>query len=136
MERKKQHLRIERKHPRVDTEVNCVLGVPGRELSAALICDMSEGGLKFSCERQTIYNILPENKRTPGLINDVVVEIRFELQPPDLAAQAIECKASLVHFERLAQDDFHVGIEFMQMDKTAKQELHTFLESAPVMQDG
>ena len=130
MERKKQHLRIERKHSRLKTEIPCVLGCPGGDLSAGLIRDMSQGGLKLSCGQDTIYNILPENNRTPGMISDVMVEIQYEILRPDQTTLAVKCNANLIHFERLAQNNFHLGIEFVRMDKSTKKGLRSYLQSA------
>ena len=133
--RKKQHLWIERKYTRIDTDINCVVGLPGCDLAAGLIRDISEGGLNFSCERPTIYNIFPEYNRTPGLTTGVIVEVRFELQGADQATQTIKCNARLIHFERRSQDNFHIGIKFIKMDKATKNALRAYLESAFERQD-
>ena len=135
MDGKKQHLWIERKYTRVDTEIHCVVGLPGSDLSAGLIRDISEGGMNFSCGRHTIYNIFPEYNRTPGLTTGVMVEVRFELQQADQTMLAIKCNARLIHFERRSQDNFHVGTKFIQMNKAAKKALRAYLESAFKRQD-
>ena len=129
MTREKRNLQIERKHPRVGTGIDCVVGLPESDLSAGKILDLSAGGLKFSCGRRTIHNILPEHKRTPGMVTGIVVEMHFELQLPGLKALPVKCNARLIHFERLAQDSFHVGVRFSQMGKSATRSLHTYLES-------
>ena len=130
MNRIKQHLWIERKYARIDTEINCLVGLPGGDLSAGMIRDISEGGLNFSCKRPTIYNIFPEYNRTPGLTPGVMVEVHFELQHADRTTLAIKCNARLLHFERRSQDNFHVGMKFIKMDKTTKKALCAYLESA------
>ena len=135
MNRIKQHLWIERKYARIDTEINCLVGLPGGDLSEGKIRDISEGGLNFSCERPTIYNIFPEYNRTPGLTPGVIVEVHFELQHADRTTLAIKCNARLLHFERRSQDNFHVGMKFIKMDKATKNELRTYLESALERQD-
>lgn len=136
MEIIKQHLRIERKHLRLKAEIHCMIGLPNGELSDAQICDLSAGGLKFSCGRHTISNILPENIRAPIPLTGTSVKIQFELQQPDQAALTVKCEARVVHFERLAQDIFHVGLQFISMDKTEKKALHAYLESTTKKQDG
>ena len=136
MEITKQHLRIERKHLRVKADIHCMIGLPNADLSDAQICDLSTGGLKFSCRRHAINNILPENISAPIPQTGITVEIHFELQQPDQAALAVKCEARVIHFERLAQDDFHVGVQFTSMDKTAKKALRAYLESATKKQDG
>jgi len=136
MEIIKQHLRIERKHLRVKADIHCRIGLPDGDLSDGQICDLSSGGLKFSCGRHTIGNILPENIRTPIPITGIAVEIHFELQQPDQAAYPIKCKARVVHFERLAQDNFNIGLQFTSMDKTTEETLQAYLESVTTNQDG
>jgi len=125
----KQHLWIERKYPRIETGIHCVVGLPGSELSAAYILDLSEDGLKFSCGRHTLYDILPEDMRTPDHVTGVMIEIHFELPRPDLPALVVKCNASLVHFARLAQDEFHAGVKFSHMDKATRKGLQAYLRS-------
>ena len=129
MEINKQHLRIARKYPRIEAEVHCSVGLPGGDFSAGLIRDMSEGGLKFSCGLHTIQCILPEELQTPDLVTGVMVEILFECPRAGLDALAVECDASLVHFERFSHDDFHVGVQFIRMDKATRKGLRAYVQS-------
>ncbi|MGB5443852.1 MAG: PilZ domain-containing protein [Gammaproteobacteria bacterium] len=136
MEINKQHQRIAREYPRIKVEIHCSVGLPGGNFSAGLIRDLSEGGLKFSCGLQTIHSILPEDLRTPDLVNGVMVKLLFELPRAGLGALAVECDASLVHFERFSHDDFHVGIQFSHLDKVTRKGLRTYLQSALEAQAG
>ena len=136
MEITKQHLRIERKHLRVKVNIHCMIGLPDADLSEAQICDLSVGGLKFNCRRHTINNILPENVRAPIPLTGVALEIHFELQQPEQAAYPVKCEARVVHFERLAQDNFHICLQFTSMDRTTEETLHAYLESVITNQDG
>ena len=136
MEISKHHLRIERKHLRVKTDIHCTIGLPNGDLSDAQICDLSSGGLKFSCGRHTVNNILPENITAPIPLTGIAVEIHFELKQSDQAALPVKCEARVVHFERLAQDEFHVGLQLTSIDETAIKALHAYLESVAKNQDG
>ena len=136
MEITKYPLRIERKHLRVKVEIHCVVGLPDGELSDAQICNLSAGGLKFNCRRHTINNLLPENVTAPIPLTGITIEIHFELQQAGQAAYPVKCEARVVHFERLAQDDFHIGLQFTSMDETAKKALHAYLESVAKNQGG
>jgi hypothetical protein len=42
----------------------------------------------------------------------------------------------VIHFERLAQDDFHVGLQFTSMDKATKKALNAYLDLITKNQDG
>ena len=136
MEITKQHLRIERKHLRVKVDIHCMIGLPDGDLSDAQISDLSPGGLKFNCRRHTVDNVLPENTSTPIPLTGIALEIHFELQQPDHAAHPVQCEARVIHFERLAQDDFRVGLQFTSIDETAIKALHAYLESVAKNQDG
>jgi len=136
METTKHHLRIERKHLRVKVDMYCMIGLPGGDLSDAQICDLSSGGLKFNCKRQSINNILPEHITAPIPLTGMALEIHFELTLPDQAAHLAKCEARVIHFERLAQEDFHVGMQFTSMDKTTEEALRAYLESVSNRQDG
>jgi len=136
MENTEHHLRIERKHLRVKVDIHCMVGLPDSSLSEAQICDLSAGGLKFNCRRHTVDNILPENTSTPIPLTGIPLEIHFELQQPDHAAHPVQCEARVIHFERLAQDDFHIGLQFTSMDEATKKALQDYLESVAKNQDG
>ena len=112
-----------------------MIGLPGGEHSDAKICDLSTGGLKFNCRSHTVTNILPDNISAPIPLTGITLEIHFELQQPDKAAHSVKCEARVIHFERLAQDDFHVGLQYTSMGKTAKKALHAYLESVTKKQD-
>ena len=129
MERNKLHLRIERKRPRVKASIDCVVGLPDGDLSAGQILNMSVDGLKFACERHALHSILPQHERTPGSVRGIEVEIHFELQLPDQAPLPVKCNARMVHFERLAQDNFHVGLQFISLGETTAKAIHTYLVS-------
>ena len=136
MEITEHHLRIERKHLRVKVAIPCTIGLPSGSLSEAQICDLSAGGLKFNCRRDTVNNILPENTSTPILLTGITLEIHFELQQPDHATHPVKCKGRVIHFERLAQDDFHVGLQFTSLENTTEAALNSYLESVPKNKDG
>ena len=136
MEITKHHLRIERKHLRVKVEIPCMIGLPDGDLSEAQICDLSAGGLKFNCRRHTINNLLPENVTAPIPLTGITLEIQFELQQAKQAAHPVKCEARVVHFERLAQDDFHIGLQFTSMDEATKKALDAYMESVAKNQDG
>ena len=50
MDIKQKHLRIDRLYSRISTDIACQAGLPGGELTAARIRNLSVGGLKFSMD--------------------------------------------------------------------------------------
>ena len=119
VDKNKQHFRIDRQHLRVATDMACQIGGDaGSELLPVRILNLSIGGLKFSCGLQVINSILPEDQRTPGQIMDVEMDIAFDLPQGDAAVLPVRTRAKVVHSERLAQNEFHVGVQFMELDET------------------
>ncbi|GAH05654.1 unnamed protein product, partial [marine sediment metagenome] len=79
------------------------------------------------CDHQTIQQITPEEGGV-GLIVDTTIEVKFKLPSPNKRATAIKTNARLIHSERLAQDLFHVGVEFVTLNRTAVSKLEAFIE--------
>ena len=123
-----QHFRSNRKHYRIHASLPCEIGQPGGVLSAAQILDISVGGLKFSCSQETVNDIIPDGERTVGLILDVEVDVQFQLPSGNEYTPAIKTTARIVHSERLAQDVFHVGIQFNRLGTTELRQLEAFIE--------
>ena len=123
-----QHFRSNRRHFRVRAELPCEVGQPGGTLSAAQILDISIGGLKFSCSQETVNNIIPDGERTVGLIMDAGIDIQFKLPSDNKRATVIKSSARIIHSERLAQDVFHVGIQFNTLSINALRQLEAYIE--------
>lgn len=124
-----QHFRSNRKHYRIHAALPCEVGQPGGVLSAAQILDISVGGLKFGCSQETVNDIIPEGVKTVGLILDVEVDVQFELPLDNKQAGAIKTTARIVHSERLAQDVFHVGIQFNKLSTSELGQLEAYIEA-------
>ena len=122
-----QHFRSNRKHLRIGTELCCQVGQPGGKLDTAQVLDLSIGGLKFRCSHATVNNLIPEGERTVGLIMDVMVDVHFKLPAETKRANSIKTTARIVHSERLAQDVFHVGVQFTGLEIKDIQQLEAYI---------
>ena len=123
-----QHLRINRRHQRIEIELPCEVGLPGESLTSVRLLNLSDGGMKFECGLQQINQLLPEEQRTPGMVMDVVLEVHLRLRSGDSSrVPTVSGKARLAHYERLAQDCFHVGIEFVELDKVQQRKLEDYI---------
>jgi len=125
-----QHLRSDRKYFRVKTEIPCEVGPASGEMKVALIRDLSCGGVKFSCNQQVINNIFQEDEAPLGVVLDAYVEILFRLLPEDRRTAAIKTGARVIHTERLAQDLYQVGVEFIDLNRTMTQKLESFIKAS------
>lgn len=124
---KRQPLKIDRKHIRVNTKLPCEVGLVDDELSGATILDISVGGLKFGCSHATITRILSDEGFVLGRIMDVEIVLRFELKQAAGNAVPVKCRARVIHSERLAQDLFHVGVQFLDLGEAAMAALEACL---------
>jgi c-di-GMP-binding flagellar brake protein YcgR len=125
----RQHLRSDRKCFRVKAEIPCDVGPAGGEMNVALIHDLSCGGLKFSCNQHTVSNIFPDDQTPLGVVLDVFIEIHFRLHAEDKQAATIKASARIIHTERLAQDLYQVGVQFIDLNQAATKKLETFIEA-------
>jgi hypothetical protein len=123
-----QHFRSNRRHFRIRAELPCEVGQSGGTLFAAQILDISIGGLKFSCSHEIVNNITPDGERTVGLIMDAEIDIQFQLSLDKERAADIKTSARIIHSERLAQDVFHVGIQFNTLSSNAIRQLEAYIE--------
>jgi c-di-GMP-binding flagellar brake protein YcgR len=119
--------REKRQYLRIDTEIPCTVYLPGGDNLSAVIVNLSANGLKFSCGRDAIHHILPKNQRTPGQVTGVVIEIQFDLQLPAEPRLSLDTSARVIHSERLAQEVFHVGVQFIRISETAVATLERYI---------
>ena len=124
----KQHFTINRKHDRVDTEIPCRIGIPGARQFDATVLNLSAGGLKLACNHETIAAIIPGDQQIPGQISDVHVTVKFSLRPINRRGMNLQLDAMLVHSERLAQNSYHIGIQFIHIRKADANRIENHIE--------
>ena len=123
-----QHFRSNRKYHRIHPALYCDVGQPGGKLSSAKVLDISIGGLKFRCSQEIVSHIIPDGERTVGLIMDVEVDVQLKLPSDSKPVPEIKTGARIIHSERLAQDVFHVGIQFGALSIDARRQLEAYIE--------
>lgn len=131
VDKNKQHFRIDRQHRRVAADIACEVGnETGAGLLPVRILNLSIGGLKFRCGMRVIDSILPEDQRTPGQILDVQMDVVFELpQEGDASPLPVRTRATIIHSERLAQDEFHVGVQFIDLEASMSGPLESYINT-------
>ena len=96
-------------------------------MSAALVLDMSCGGMKFSCNQQVVNNMFTDDEAPLGVVLDVFINIYFNLSEDESPDSLIKTGARIIHTERLAQDLFQVGVEFIDLTQPAAELLQIFI---------
>ena len=121
--------RDKRQHFRLDTDIPCTVRLSEGENLPAVIVNLSVGGIKFRCSRDAAHHILPRDQRIPGQVSGVTIALKFNLQPPKQEHRSFDVAAKVIHSERLAQDVFHVGVQFLGLDEIELTTLRTYIES-------
>lgn len=128
---KKQHFWIDRRYARISSGLSCTVATSHGKSHQAQMLNLSAGGLKFSCPHESFIELLPDTQRTPGLIQDVVIEVQFELSLPDETdTRMIRTPANVIHTERLAQDCYHIGAQFKPLTESDAQALEAYIAKA------
>jgi len=113
---KKQHFWIDRKHDRINTDIPCQVSPVSGNRKGATIINLSAGGLKFACTQEVFNLLLPEEQRIPGQVIDIDIEIQFQLQPTGIEKPLlVHTTARIIHTERLAQDSYTLGAQFIAL---------------------
>lgn len=121
--------RDKRQHFRLDTDIPCAVRLSERENLPAVIVNLSVGGMKFRCSRDAAHHILPRDQRIPGQVSGVTIALHFDLQPAQQERRSFNVAARVIHSERLAQDVFHVGVQFLGLDDIELTALRNYIES-------
>ena len=132
----KKHFALDRKHDRISTEIPCRLGLPGEREYQGTVINLSAGGLRLACNLETYEAIIPAEQRTPGQVMDVQVEIKFALQPINQPSVDMQLGAMVIHSERLAQDNFHIGIQYKGISKSDLNLLEEYIQLATAEANG
>ena len=123
----RQHLRSDRKNSRVKVQIPCEVGPPAGEMNVALMLDLSCGGVKFSCNQHVINSMFINSEAPLGVMLDVFINIYFNLSEDESPDSLIKTGARVIHTERLAQDLFQVGVEFIDLTQAATKSLQDFI---------
>jgi hypothetical protein len=131
----KQHFAIDRKHNRIDTEIPCRIGLQGDCMYDATVLNLSVGGLKLVCNHATYTSIIPADQLIPGQVSDVRLTVKFSLSPISRRAMNLQLDGMVTHSERLAQDSYHIGIQFTGMLKTDINRLEDYIDGIIATRD-
>jgi c-di-GMP-binding flagellar brake protein YcgR len=127
MAEKKQHFWIDRQYTRIGAILPCNVALPAGQAAPVEMLNLSAGGMKFSCSKTVFSALLPENQRTPGLVQDVLIEIEFQLTLSGADITTIRAPAAVIHTERLAQDCYHIGVQFQDLSTADSRTIEQYI---------
>lgn len=99
-----------RDHQRVDVTADIIIEKPDGCQCSCITSNLSRSGVMVSCN-QSMANQLTQGKRALAPGNRMPVKAHFSL-PGQPAQPMIIAAGNIVHFRRIAQDRFQVGIQF------------------------
>lgn len=99
-----------RDQQRVDVTANIVIERPDGCQCSCITANLSRSGVMVSCDQSTVNKLTQGNRAlAPG--NRMPVKARFSV-PGQPAQPMITVAGNIVHFRRIAQNLFQVGIQF------------------------
>ena len=115
-----------RQFPRIKTRIPLHIINQNGEALFATALDMSLDGLQIECDHKTQQQIIQGNeKQTPG--QPVEMDIQIKIPITKNSSTRMEMRCRLVIARRLAQNKYHLGLNYLQLDDTDK--LVTFLDN-------
>lgn len=109
---------------RIKTTLRAQMSVRGSKAQSVLIEEISEAGLDFLCDGGAQCRIMPEERKMPGPVFGVYVNIAFQL-PESGEELQMRCRVLFCH--RLSQNSYRFGCEFHQIDDVDRELLLAFL---------
>ena len=103
-----------RDQQRVDVTADILLERPDGCQCNCITANLSRSGVMVSCDQSTA-NLLAQGNRALAPGNPMLVKARFSV-PVQPAQPVIIAAGKIVHFRRMAQDRFQVGIQFEKFE--------------------
>lgn len=116
-----------RHYPRISTELPLEIEIDAGETVRGTIRNLSVGGLEISCDRWCADRILPSGHQAfPG--QPIRARLRWTL-PGGGQEQVVEASAEIVVSRRLSQNEYRVGIHFLDFSADGEQAVQRFVAS-------
>jgi len=93
---------------------------------AVKIVDLSDVGIKISCNKTVAFSILPAGQQSLGSVYDVDLGLLFNL--PDNSRHKIDCSCRVVFSIRLAQDKFLFGLLINEIDAEDLRQIKDYVQ--------
>ncbi|MEJ2347558.1 MAG: PilZ domain-containing protein [Gammaproteobacteria bacterium] len=100
-----------RQYPRLAVNFPLEIRTEDEMVYHATVCNLSLGGIEFSCDNVTAGEVLPPGHQAfPG--QPIAVRVRFSLAEPGAAAEVLDVHGEIVVSRRLSQNEYRVGLRF------------------------
>ena len=119
--------RYKRDYPRVGVRLPVELATPVGDVIHALTVNLSPAGIQIACDRITVNSILPLGRQVgaePRREFDVRLRFPVSSGMPDV----IEARCAAAFSRRIAEHEYRVGLQFLNLEEDAYTKLERFLE--------
>ena len=115
-----------RQFPRIRARLPLKIISLGGQVLPATSLDMSLDGIQIECNHQTQQQLLLDHEKEKS---GQPVELNLQLTIPvtQNSTRKIEVRCRLVISRRLAQDTYHLGLNYLDFEET--EQLETFLDN-------
>lgn len=115
-----------RQYPRVKAKLPLKIITPSGEVLPATSLDMSLDGIQIECDHQTQQQLVLDNEKTkPG--HPVELNVQLKIPATKHSKNTVEMRCRLVISRRLAQDTYHLGLNYLDFEDT--EQLESFLDN-------
>ncbi|MCK5092457.1 MAG: PilZ domain-containing protein [Gammaproteobacteria bacterium] len=114
-----------RQYPRIRARLPLKIISPDGKVLPATSLDMSLEGIQIECNHLTQQQlILDHEKEKPG--QPVELNVQLKIPATKHSKNKVEIRCRLVVSRRLAQDTYHLGLNYLDFEDT--EHLETFLD--------
>ena len=110
-----------RQFPRVKARLPLKIINPDGDILQATSLDMSLDGIMVECDHQTQQQLMSGNeKENPG--QPIEFHVQVQIPVTKNSNHRVEMRCRLVTSRRLAQDTYHLGLNYLDFENTEKLE--------------
>lgn len=115
-----------RQYPRIKARLPLEIISSSGDVLSAVSLDMSLDGLQVECDHKTHQQLMrASEKQNPGQPVEMDVQIQLPLSQHSMSRMEMRCR--LVIIRRLAQNTYHLGLNYLKHEDTNK--LEEFLDN-------
>jgi c-di-GMP-binding flagellar brake protein YcgR len=114
-----------RQYPRFAVDLPLEIRTQDEMVYHATVCNLSLGGIEFSCDNVTAGDVLPPGHQAfPG--QPIAVRVRFGLAEPGADGEVLDIHGEIVVSRRLSQNEYRVGMRFSGFEANGQEILERY----------
>ena len=115
-----------REYPRLEVALPIKAVLPDGKTINVWMRNVSRAGIQLRLDRHRAERLFPDGRITPGSS----MTLRLSLPSGEDTWPEIEVSTSVIYAQRIAQDAYLLGVEYVELDHDDYQKLATFIETS------